>query len=475
MARVLRKKTRKNARRGRKTRKGGARGETLRFRYTTNPKRVMWTEAMYPFAAQLISLPAYIPWESYSFDGETAILYPSFDVLVGDTELTVEEIAELAILEKEVEAERKEGEVNTKLVENDVSKVNVNYSSRGYHPKRVLASCIPKPYEFFGGSACEIYNARYKKEGGPNLHDNVDPTGDIDIRLFPLQVTLVDEEDAKEAADYRSVVMTDDNEENISILYLHFTDWLIGHIETILRPLAAQMETHPMAKKNTNKTRDTLEFYPKTTEANSELIEADKEVQIGNILITRAITRSMIKIQCGIGVRERDNPDMKIADHFCEFVLAIDNMMVLNAEKKYTPASRDSVAIVNVPREGSPAILVESPITLLNQQAKGFIDRIELRNNPEYIHKLYNHYERVVFALKLCDFLQQKGVIPSNVSVKSIPHLIFILFDKLLGYTPSPCPGTCSVKKILRLLYPIMNKRDFTGLVNIMKQKYGVQ
>jgi len=481
-----------------RTRKGGARGENLRFRYTKNIERVIWTEAIYPYSAQLISLPSKIPWSTYSFQAPTEILYPSLDEvsLLPQDDLNEEELNIIASRAIEIKnnngksnngksnngknnngknnnGKSNNGKNNEQKEEENTGLANIQFSPeneaqlklfemevQGYRLKEVEAKCVEKPYFIFGGAACEVYNARFQKEGGPNLYANVDPTGDMDISLRPLEVKLIGEEAENEQNTSRKAVMIN-HDKHISLLYDHYTHWLFDRVVEILRPIAAQMKSKG--------------FYPKTTEGDNELQGADLQEQLDNVLITRAITKNMIKIQCGVGVK--DEQGNKKADHFCEFVLTINNDMIFNAEKKYTPPIRDVFTIDNIPTPGAAPIFVEGPVALVNHQAHGLNDRAKIASDPDYapiIYKLYNHYERILFALNLCVFLKEKGLLETGPGTLSLMNelTISLLTGKYFAIH-SPCFQGCDLKKIIFPLKIIIGNEITNELIQSMKQKFG--
>jgi len=474
MVRINKKRaTRKWLRQNRKTRKGGGRFGELRFRYTKDPKRVTWTEGVYPFSGMLIGLPSRIPWASYSYRGPSWVQYPA---LSGWSENEQRQIAELEALVNaegvnaalaaaaargngngEEAKQNNNNEPREMTPEEEAELLRLGLEIEGIHIKEVQAKCVAQPYVYFGGAACELYSARFSREGGPKLHDNVDPTGDLDISVRPLETTLIGEETAEESGTKRIFTMVDETKTTLSPLYEHFSHWIFDRLVELLRPLESSFSGP--------------EFFPKTSSnLNIELIFADLTEQIGNILVTRAITRNMIKIQCGIGVQ---NQGVSKMDHFCEFIISLDNkFMEVGAEKKYIPYARDIFTIENVPVPGSPPLFVEGPYALLNHQAKGFNDRIKLRDGSS-VHKLYNHYERMIFALNLCVFLAERGVIPSGREVgRLMPQLIIALLNGNFFYeNPPPCYGRCEILKIMKPLKTLLGKESTDILIPKMKIK----
>lgn len=119
----------------RMSRRGG-----MRFNYTIDEQRKAWTEAIYPYGAQLIVEVGKIPWQSYSYSGYTSM---------GDWSGHVTEIRVTA-----------KAPANT-------------------------------PYAFIGGAACEIYGREYPSL---NIQKWVDPTADLDVKVSYPDVTVADDD-----------------------------------------------------------------------------------------------------------------------------------------------------------------------------------------------------------------------------------------------------------------------------------------
>lgn len=414
----------------RKQRKqGGARGENLKFRYTTNPLRAGWTEAIYPLAPFFLQIPAKIPWSSYVYEGPTQISLMDLDAPLPKL---------LSLNNNDNNNKNKNKRKQTRV------NVNTNINSNVLRSYSVKATPNVIPYSIFGGSACELYNniTRNSSFKIDDLHKTTDPTGDMDVQLVKLNIELLypQEIEPVEKDFVRSVMMYDSKKGNLSAVYDHYTSWLFDRIVELVTPISKQLPSP--------------EFFPKVTQGNSELVNADKIQQVGNLLVTRGVTNNMIKIQCGVGVNTPSGP---IQDHIFEFVYAIDNIVKLDEDTNKTPDNLQlNIYKMTVSVGGKQfTLFVQDPVTLLNGQTKGFVDRIHLRNNVAIAHKLYNHYGRIVFCLQLLLWARVQGIPPSKYSKDFFPYLNRILDEGLLDLTPSPCPKGCD-KKFITDLYEMI-------------------
>lgn len=106
------------------------------FKYTKDPDRILWTKNVFPIAEYIIQAIQNIPWSSYEFTGTSAF----WGMTPGNSPTF----------------EREDLEVTTNA------------------PTTPL-------YFYFGGSVYEIMNKLYDRPNMPDLHNYVDPTGDLDV------------------------------------------------------------------------------------------------------------------------------------------------------------------------------------------------------------------------------------------------------------------------------------------------------
>lgn len=348
-------RNRKYSRRSRTRRQyqGGDQAELLRFRYTKDPKRIAWIEALYPYSSQIASIPGLIPWKEYSYDG-------------------------LARMTQWIPDGKSKG------IEIDM---------------KVEAKAGKVPYVIGGGAACELYNAKFKKLGGPDLHETADPTADVDIFLEELSIGLPLLSKEKR---YR-ILKRDRHTNTLYPLYDQYTRWIIEHVVNILRPIAAQMPSPP--------------FVAPTEESISKLVKlenVDIQTRVGNILILREIPAKglsdYIKIQCITTVQTKEG--LQITDHFCELLFndveeEIPYNVVINpllrSDGIPNPLVSSIYALEGIPGISVPSLFVyQLPIFML-EQISSFRDR---KRSQKLKLKAQNHYGRIAFLSKLGLFLQ---------------------------------------------------------------------
>jgi hypothetical protein len=429
----------------RKHKKGGARGEHLRFKYTTNPRRIGWTEVIYPIAQLFLRIPSQIPWADYEFVGTSTVDVYVFDENNSNANNNSSSVSTPTTLRNNRSqgnnSLNNEGLANTAVITVQPQNAANRYAEMfNYKELSVRARCHRVPYELFGGSVCELYDRQVQQSrfNFVKLHDSVDPTGDMDILMNPLNIELThpNEIEPAERNSVKSVVVRNRLTEEISPLYDHFTRWIIGHVTRLLRPIARLVEGP--------------DFFQKQQAGNAELVDADILENTGNFLVTRAFTNNMLKIQCGIGVNTLDGP---IADHVFEFIIGVSDLAIDDTTNStYVPNmdSTYSMPVVFGPNRFN--LFVQDPVTLLNGQAKGFLDRIRLRRSAEYKHKLYNHYGRIIFCVQLLIWAHVEHIGPTFYRRDFFPYLNDILDNGLLDVVPSPCYEPCK-KNMIQQIY----------------------
>lgn len=329
--------TKKHTRKRKHTRRSRIRrhyrgGELLRFHYTADPKRVAWIEALYPYSSQIASIPGLIPWNKYSYDGKTIVNL------------------------------RKTG-LDTLL--------------------QIKASADEIPYVIGGGAACELYNAKFKKLGGPNIHETVDPTADVDIFLQEPSISIAH---FSNNLMYSTITGVYKDTNTLTPLYDDYTHWVFEHLVNILGTFASQMPSP--------------RFLVPTEESISKLVNSkvDLQTRVGNILILRQTpdpkSDGYIKIQCITTVQTKEG--LQVTDHFCEFLLA--------GGIEISPYKNEILAhsLEDIPGISVPSLFVERPAMLINTQEHSFDERKDREDKT----KAKNHYGRIIFLYKLGLFLQ---------------------------------------------------------------------
>ena len=310
---------------------------------------------------------------------------------------------------------------NNKPVEFSMKSVD---EPRGTIKRYEGSSVAPNtPYIIFGGTACEIYNMIYPRVA--NLHELTDPTGDIDIRLYS-----------------PNFIPRDVHTYGIPIMYTkkygynpvsdHYTRWLMDHIRNILEIISTKYE----------KSFETHGFIPAFPKDTDEASIADVSIQVGPFLICRLYYNGMIKIQAIAKIQLPDGSEY--ADHFMEFIMLVN-------EEGYDdkPLQGDYITIDN--------IIVESPLKLLNGQIKGLKDRQPI-TAPASLHKLINHYGRLMYITKLIRWLVENKIIPKpdgGLFSSLVDTLKSPAFDRADVCEP---PRGCSAFAILEPILPFFQK-----------------
>jgi hypothetical protein len=216
-------------------------------------------------------------------------------------------------------------------------------------------------YHMFGGCVTEIFARSYRSSDFPKLSTYVDPTSDVDARISPFIVTTADQSlvgrQVWDAPHTR-----------------HFIDWLMNELKLALKPLATAMDKAPFRKMN--------------SEENSETRNSTHSEHLGNILISETPFGGYTKIQVGVGIV--GGP----ASHFLEFVINHNKHLPIN--QIFTP---------NFAKVGNVYTL--NMIDHIYEQLGALADRHRQAGVPR--NKVYNHYGRVHYMLKLMAHLVETG------------------------------------------------------------------
>ncbi len=117
----------------------------------------------------------------------------------------------------------------------------IPWSKFKYETDEYTVQCNPEtPYRIFGGSAFELLNREYKNKipQDKKLHNFVDPTGDIDVRIHILEYTPKD--DNKKTHDNIPFIEEDGKWNPCADA---FTRWLMDHILKYFKKLEQYFET----------------------------------------------------------------------------------------------------------------------------------------------------------------------------------------------------------------------------------------
>ncbi len=123
---------------------------------------------------------------------------------------------------------------------------SIDWSKFAYEAHGVKAKFNKDPYYALGGAVEEIYNILYKKDilPGEELHNRVDPTADLDVRVCPIAVTPI---------HIRSYFRKDFYEKKDDDVLVHLyaeaaANFIVDELVAYFRPLEAKLnEIFPTA------------------------------------------------------------------------------------------------------------------------------------------------------------------------------------------------------------------------------------
>jgi hypothetical protein len=315
-------------------------GSDLSFRYTDDIARFNFIEEIYPISNLLIKSISKIPWKKYVFEDET-----QFSIINDDTE------------EEEI--------------------FNLNVVSR-------LSSF---PYYILGGASCELYGKKYRNV--VKIHDIVDPSADIDIRIqFPCLFEK-DNLDLNSELKYKEYDMLISYKNKVSNLTEHYTHWLFDEVVKMIEKNVSYFDEYVCSLPD-------LKDEHETAQAN--LAEA-----VGPILITRSylFNDNAIKIQVSTKVNNE-------SQHFIEFIL------VLNSQDVNSIINRDYDIKQNEKKyQKIDNVYVQHLDYLLDAQYDAFINRFR-EQTGQFLYKIYNHCARILFLLRIYKHLKEKNELTAN-------------------------------------------------------------
>jgi len=323
-----------------------SRSTSLKYKYTQDKERNIWLENIYPLGFMLINKISEIPWHKYYYKGNTECI---------------------------IHTEEEDEEV--------IIKKNMNGK----------ASLLDSPYYIFGGAACEIYSKIYSLSSIV-INDIVDPTSDIDIKIFSPVFTIKNEEEII----FDLVMMEKDGYTQLND---HYTEWLFNEVFLVCLDIEKYFDTSIFSlpnKENINESYD--------------IKNADMKDYVGPLLISRVLLpeQKMIKIQVTTKVYE-------ITNHIIEFIMSINQDLEFGGIKQsyhYKPYE------YKTPYSN---IYIENPIKLFQSQLKALEERYLIFSYENlYDYKLYNHCARIIYISYLLIYLKEMKLIkvlnPTEVS-----------------------------------------------------------
>lgn len=308
------------------------------FKYTRSAQRIQWMKNLFPIGQYLIQIVRKIPWTSYEFKGNVELFHP-----IGEDDATFDPAKPDEYVAEEVPIQ-----------------------TRWTMIQKKVEVPITEPYYFFGGCVYEIINTLIPDP--IPLRNYVDPTGDIDIRLY-----LPFIETPPDGIDYINYHLKADG--TMNELLRNYTQWLMQQLEMQLKgipkPLFDQLFENTVS----------FDFHEQ-----GEALHSDLQIPVGNLWIVRVpqYDAGMIKIQVVCKFADTE------ADHCLEFVMPI------NTTPKVSNLN-ETILNLNDARMFIKGFPLESFRRLLDGNLSGMKERAVLYNNEELRHKLYNHVGRIQY------------------------------------------------------------------------------
>ena len=374
------------------------------FKYTKDKERIIWTTNAYNVALFLLDVVKQIPWDKYTFNGISIVWEPNTD-------------GEFILVQKNVKASY------IKLSEKFI------------------------PYCLFGGSCYEILNNLYNL----NLHDFVDPTGDIDIKI-----NLPYYEIETKSEINHSYIFTSTDETELLPHINDLTGWILNQIELLVQNIPKNVFSN---------------MIPCTE--GEVLIELEGKVdiikQIDNLWLLRSIGNSLLKIQLVCKFEGMQKPD-HIMEYMFSYVYDVNNV-----------DEPSGIRYKNNVNKGG--FIIQTNEQLIQDNIYAMQPRKETYNTTNQ-HKWFNHVQRLKFLNNNIETLNI--IIGNSVNIHNISELLMYIISQIknlciFSYTiPRRNLGDCYAKKALNDL--IGNFLDIftkdtrildTRLIKRIAQKYG--
>jgi hypothetical protein len=291
----------------------------LTFNYTKDPNRIIFVTNTYPIGITLLESIKHIVWD-YRFHGMTNLLIEDDD---GD-----------------------------KFI---VAEVDASYNEKFI------------PYKVFGGACYEWLNHHMRTRP---LASVIDPTGDVDLRLYMPKLTY-DDKLGDACAHYYNQA----NEP--SPLLQDLLDWITSKLvdifeqEGIRRHMGNLIVSEPDTSEGVTLPRGVTSLYD------------------GKLWIVQSLQEDMTKVQVTCRFE-----GMSKSDHILEFVVASGTTMDRASFANTVTAQRSTFQIVDGLRMETVGLLYEGNRTAL-------MDRTP-ETTRQYPHKYFNHIQRLKFLNLFC-------------------------------------------------------------------------
>jgi hypothetical protein len=310
------------------------------FKYTIDPERILWVKNVFPVGELLINTIQSMPWNSYRYNGDITLWHET-STASGYT-LTEDN--------------------NTVIHESSVGHIEATTQNE-------------LPFAFLGGGAYEVLNKAHKGPGFPLLHDYVDPTGDLDIKLELPEIIRIESDDK---TDKMKFLFEDREGTIISGFVENYIDWIFNNLYKSLKVFEKDFDY----------------LFPRSIDfdyhENHEGQHANDAKRIGRLWLLKVplFERGMYKIQLTAKFDGMAN-----SDHMLEFILTVPNQIQDASWNVFTPGPSFK------PRDVYNTSLktrVESIANLYNGNVRAMGDRI-VAWNTELRHKFYNHVGRLQY------------------------------------------------------------------------------
>jgi hypothetical protein len=298
------------------------------FKYTFNEKRKLFIGYLYPYAEYFINCVTSIPFNSYSYNGECEYINP------------------------------------------DDKKQIVTQCSSNNSPL----------YFFSGGTAYEILNKNFNNV---NMHKYCDATSDIDVSLYPPNLTY----------NENGEVYFFNIDGKISSFYSNFTKWafenMVKNVESI-KMLFTNMDH--IVNFNIDEYHDIPNEH-KTSDFGYNI------QMIGQLYVVAFLNedKTMFKIQV---VCKIEDSDIFVIDHVIEIIIPLPetNIEFAPSGDGYSPPKISTITI------NTKSFNIQNYASLINDNVDAYINRKQVfgsSNENDNIHKPINHIARIFYLFEL--------------------------------------------------------------------------
>ena len=346
-----------------------------KFKYTFNQQRKSWVGILYPYADYFFTIIK-LPFEEYQYSGNSHYIKSHY---IKDIES--EKTEEFGHLESE-------GKMN---------------------------------YNIFGGTVYLLH----KKFSNVDPYKYCDPTGDIDIQLYPPKLNATSVINNR---DYLHINFLNNNG-IICEFWDHFTSWIYEKIVNNVQQYQSILNNIPgIVDFDINDYSDIQEKYK------SEKMGYKVQL-LGKIYVVAFFDDNMFRIQCVCKIIEKD---IEIIDHFIEFIIGIEH-----ENPEFSPLG-EYYKVYTFPTLtiGGLNYNIQDYNDLIRHNVSAYISRKGVygqSNEKEHIHKSINHIARLFYLFEL--FYQNQSLFDfktilflGSPSITDIPYKIpYMYYYKIVN------------------------------------------